>query len=94
MSCRWWNPRDKKKSAETFTFTPSTPQPPTLSERLTNGLRQNPYLLVAILAFVIAVFAYRAYQNRRIQKDEEGLVITGGLYAALAVRVAPASALR
>lgn len=86
--------RDKKKSAETFTFTPSAPQPPTLSQRLTNGLRQNPYLLVAILAFVIAVFAYRAYQNRRIQKDKEELRRPPVAYTQPLQRVAPALRLR
>ncbi len=65
--------RDKKKSAETFTFTPGAPPQPTLSQRLTNALRQNPYLLVAIFAFVIAVLAYRAYQNQRAQKHKEEL---------------------
>lgn len=65
--------RDEKKTAQSFAFTPTAPPQPSFLQQLTDGLRQNPYLLVAIFAFVIAVLAYRAYQNQRDQKRKEEL---------------------
>jgi uncharacterized protein YegL len=86
--------RDKKKSAETFTFTPGAPPQPTLLQRLTNALRQNPYLLVAIFAFVIAVLAYRAYQNQRAQKVKEESRRPPVVYTQPLPRAAPSQRLR
>jgi len=65
--------REGKKSAQTFTFMPSAPPQVPFFQQLTNGLRRNPFLLVAIFAFVIAVLAYRAYQNRRGQQQKDEL---------------------
>lgn len=86
--------RDEKKTTQAFTFTPSAPPRPSLFQQLTNGLRQNPYLLIAIFAFVIAVLAYRVYQNQRAQKAKEESRRPPVAYTQPLQRMAPSPRLR
>lgn len=86
--------RDRKKSQEIFTFTPSAPKQPPLFQRLTHALRQNPFLLVAIFFFVIAVLAYRVYQNQRAQKQKDELRRPPVAYTQPSPREAPSLRLR
>jgi uncharacterized protein YegL len=86
--------KDEKKTAETFTFAPSAPPQETLIQKLTNELRQNPYLLVAIFAFVIAVLAYRAFQTQRVQKQKEEVRRPPVVYTQPVQRAAPSLRLR
>lgn len=86
--------RDEKKTAQTFTFLASAPPRPSFFQQVTNGLRQNPYLLIAIFAFVIAVLAYRAYQNQRAQKTKEELRRPPVAYTQPLQRIEPARRLR
>ncbi len=62
-----------KKTTQTFVFAPPAPKRPSLTAQLTAALRENPYLLVAIFMFGVALLAYRAYQNQRVQKEKEEL---------------------
>lgn len=65
--------KDDKKTSEEFTFTPGAPPRPSLFASIGQGLRQNPYLLIAIFGFVLAVLGYRLYQAQNAQKQRDAL---------------------
>lgn len=65
--------KEGKQTSQTYAFTPPPPPQVPILTRIGNSLRQNPILLVAIFAFVIAFLAYRVYQNQRVQKTKDEL---------------------
>lgn len=65
--------KDDKQTSQEFTFTPGAPPRPSLFATIGQGLRQNPYLLIAIFGFVLAVLGYRLYQAQNVQKQREAL---------------------
>lgn len=65
--------KDDKKTTQEFTFTPGAPPRPSLFASIGQGLRQNPYLLIAIFGFVLAVLGYRLYQAQNAQKQRDAL---------------------
>ncbi len=65
--------KDDKRTSEEFTFTPGAPPRPSLFASIGQGLRENPYLLIAIFGFVLAVLGYRLYQTQNTQKQRESM---------------------
>lgn len=65
--------KDDRKTSQEFTFTPGAPLRPSLFASIGQGLRENPFLLLAIFGLVLAVLGYRLYRAQNAQKQRDAL---------------------